>query len=65
MSSIPGPGERGCSGLARACLLWDSPRSTVCFQWLIERLGFRTPGQARRDLAAAGCGAGPTCRRVG
>jgi hypothetical protein len=34
-------------------------------EWLIERLGFRTPGQARRDLAAAGCGAGPTCRRVG
>jgi hypothetical protein len=34
-------------------------------EWLIERLGFRTPGQARRDLAAAGCGAGPTCCRVG
>ena len=36
-------------------------------RWLIERHGFRSPRQVRRDLLAASGGwdAGPTCRRVG
>jgi transposase InsO family protein len=34
-------------------------------EWLIERHGFRTPCQARLDLAASGWKAGPACRRVG
>jgi putative transposase len=36
-------------------------------QWLIERHGFRTPNQARTDIAAAsrGLDTGPTCRKVG
>ena len=42
-------------------------KRTYNAQWLIERHGFRTPGQARLDLAAASTGLDlePACRRVG